>query len=832
LDNVCSVLIKRSAGRILEVPEEATVLGTLFGRLYYRLVNQKSEGSSLSEGGGRAWFWDESEVVDDGIFLIGNGKGMGIELPLLERFCCSASGGLKVVYSGGAVVRSDLEIFDGSSSIGIITQGTIIDRENVLERRINSCGVVRYRIKHEPIGEGWISSRIRGGKEEPIVEFFNEIDISAKLSGDAATSSLATQTQYLLPEDAAIAWLKTYERVTNVESKTFEHDMYQISNVEEFETLLQRGTLHHCTPFDSDCCLVSAFSVVSDQLAVEGAMDASFLDIASSIGNIVPIHSGQTSEVSGSPETNDAVASNLSFFTASHIIPPLKAILARVAMLRALNRRLQLALPWLPVQPIQEKSSLLGGVSGFGVPVDKAGRSRHVGTEWIMLPTIATRIRTCRRLIFTSVKKKFYDALIDSTTTATQLSHDEYELPRDIRTVRINRLKAHRSIDSNKAKSSIFFQLYNEMKSWSGAALRRGFVAKGHGGQKRAFKVKLVGEGVNDYSGPYREVFTDAIREVSEYDQAGRSFLGVLEPSPNHIADVGSDRELYIFSSGEDSSYSGSIMNVSPSEDTVLNYFSSLMHGIDESTREAEGRVAFLGRIAATATRHLIPADFNLPLNLVWKQIVEEPTNLKATINEVALLMSRIDEEEERKRQISLFLSSQQRMLNAFVDGFSGVLPVEVLAVLTGEELQDIVCGNPDVDVDLLRRVTKYENFNETDPVVTYFWEVLREMTTQQRKLFLQFVWARRRLPCKASEFDSPFKIIKDLKSLSRDDEAVGNESLPSASTCFFSLTLPEYRTKEILRNKLLFAIENVCTMESDYITNDVEVGEGWKDIS
>ena len=195
MDNVCSVLIKRSAGRILEVPEEATVLGTLFGRLYYRLVNQKSEGSSLSEGGGRAWFWDESEVVDDGIFLIGNGKGMGIELPLLERFCCSASGGLKVVYSGGAVVRSDLEIFDGSSSIGIITQGTIIDRENVLERRINSCGVVRYRIKHEPIGEGWISSRIRGGKEEPIVEFFNEIDISAKLSGDAATSSLATQTQ-------------------------------------------------------------------------------------------------------------------------------------------------------------------------------------------------------------------------------------------------------------------------------------------------------------------------------------------------------------------------------------------------------------------------------------------------------------------------------------------------------------------------------------------------------------------------------------------------------------------------------------------------------------
>jgi hypothetical protein len=56
------------------------------------------------------------------------------------------------------------------------------------------------------------------------------------------------------------------------------------------------------------------------------------------------------------------------------------------------------------------------------------------------------------------------------------------------------------------------------MRSWSGTALRRGFVAKCHGGQKRAFKVKLIGEGIKDYSGPYKEIFTDAMREVSEYD--------------------------------------------------------------------------------------------------------------------------------------------------------------------------------------------------------------------------------------------------------------------------------------------------------------------------
>ena len=100
-------------------------------------------------------------------------------------------------------------------------------------------------------------------------------------------------------------------------------------------------------------------------------------------------------------------------------------------------------------------------------------------------------------------------------------------------------------------------------------------------------------------------------------------------------------------------------------------------------------------------------------------------------------------------------------------------------------------------------------------------------MTTSERKLFLQFVWARNRLPLKESGFDAPFKIQKDTKNIVND----GDYPLPSASTCFFSLTLPDYPTKEMLKQKLLFAVENVTTMESDYVTNDVEISEGWRGL-
>ena len=92
----------------------------------------------------------------------------------------------------------------------------------------------------------------------------------------------------------------------------------------------------------------------------------------------------------------------------------------------------------------------------------------------------------------------------------------------------------------------------------------------------------------------------------------------------------------------------------------------------------------------------------------------------------------------------------------------SNVLPVEIFPLFTGEELRDIICGNPEVDVDLLRRVVEYEGYNEFDDGIGYFWATLREMSSKERKMFLQFVWVRNRLPMKESDFDAPFKIQRD----------------------------------------------------------------------
>ena len=218
--------------------------------------------------------------------------------------------------------------------------------------------------------------------------------------------------------------------------------------------------------------------------------------------------------------------------------------------------------------------------------------------------------------------------------------------------------------------------------------------------------------------------------------------------------------------------------------------------------------------------RHGIPLDLPLPMETVWRPIVEQAIDPEKRLLELDILASRRGPPDTRATAL---LHWQARMLNSFVEGLSNVLPVEVLTLLTGEELRDAFCGNPDVDVELLRRVVEYEGYEDSDTVVQFFWETLREFTNDQRKAFLQFVWARNRLPLKESDFDAPFKIQK------AGSDKKGEDALPSASTCFFSLTLPDYGTKEQLRDKLLFAIENVTTMETDFQTNSAEIAEGYR---
>jgi hypothetical protein len=139
--------------------------------------------------------------------------------------------------------------------------------------------------------------------------------------------------------------------------------------------------------------------------------------------------------------------------------------------------------------------------------------------------------------------------------------------------------------------------------------------------------------------------------------------------------------------------------------------------------------------------------------------------------------------------------------------GLSAIVPVNLLNLYNWRQLETKVCGTTDVDVDILMEKTNYE-IDRNLPHVAMFWEVLREMSPKERSMFLRFVWGRSRLP--------QGRNFKDFKLAACNVTGNVDDYLPVAHTCFFQLDLPAYTNKEVMRNKLVYAITHCQAIDLD----------------
>ena len=88
--------------------------------------------------------------------------------------------------------------------------------------------------------------------------------------------------------------------------------------------------------------------------------------------------------------------------------------------------------------------------------------------------------------------------------------------------------------------------------------------------------------------------------------------------------------------------------------------------------------------------------------------------------------------------------------------------------------------------------------------------QVLETFSHQDRGAFLRFVWGRSRLP-RPSDFTEAFKIHV---------LPAGDDRLPKADTCFFTLHLPAYSSTEVLRERIIYAIRHCTDMDADALHN------------
>ncbi|XP_042199995.1 E3 ubiquitin-protein ligase NEDD4a isoform X2 [Callorhinchus milii] len=152
------------------------------------------------------------------------------------------------------------------------------------------------------------------------------------------------------------------------------------------------------------------------------------------------------------------------------------------------------------------------------------------------------------------------------------------------------------------------------------------------------------------------------------------------------------------------------------------------------------------------------------------------------------------------------FVNRIQKQMNSFQEGFFELVPQDLIKIFDENELELLMCGLGDVDVNDWRQNTKYKNGYEINhPVIQWFWKAVLLMDSEKRIRFLQFVTGTSRVPMNgfAELYGSNGPQLFTIEQWGTP------EKLPRAHTCFNRLDLPPYESFEELRDKLHVAIEN-----------------------
>jgi other hect domain ubiquitin protein ligase E3 len=367
-------------------------------------------------------------------------------------------------------------------------------------------------------------------------------------------------------------------------------------------------------------------------------------------------------------------------------------------------------------------------------------------------------------------------------------------------------------------KVSVFSKAFEQLKDISTAALR---VPKPQGSDPFiAFEVVFKGEMVVGEAGPYRQFFADLSREI-----VAQNVVKLLCPSPNNREKFGESLDKFVINPSANSAH-----------DLQLFEFLGIL----------------MGCCARTGARFTL----DLP-SYVWKPLIgqnlrfDDLVGIDTPVAEMLKLMENASEElfeesfenfctrlsdetivdlkqngrfipvtyENKDEYISAVLacrfSESEKQSQAIREGLSKLVPNALLNLVTWRQLEDWVCGKPEVDIDLLKRHTRYSGgLAESTPRITWFWEILNEFTQEERLKFIKFCWGQERLPGNDEDFERTNTRFMLKPSMNNE---YGDGALPKADTCFFNLELPEYSSKEIMRDRIRFAILTDCeSMNAD----------------
>lgn len=231
----------------------------------------------------------------------------------------------------------------------------------------------------------------------------------------------------------------------------------------------------------------------------------------------------------------------------------------------------------------------------------------------------------------------------------------------------------------------------------------------------------------------------------------------------------------------------------------ALVYRKKFLESIPGDTKEAISNLSYRGERFED-----LCIDFTLP-GFPEYPLKQDGNNILVNIDNVEEYVSLVVD-----ATIKTGVMSQ---IEAFRTGFNQVLPLSSLQIFTENELDYLFCGVHNLWVaETLTDYVKFDHgYTAQSPPILNLLEIMAEFTPPQQQAFLQFITGCPRLPPGGLGALNP-KLTVVRKNFSGaigdlNSQRTMDAELPSVMTCANYLKLPPYSSKEVMRDRLLYAI-------------------------
>ena len=137
--------------------------------------------------------------------------------------------------------------------------------------------------------------------------------------------------------------------------------------------------------------------------------------------------------------------------------------------------------------------------------------------------------------------------------------------------------------------------------------------------------------------------------------------------------------------------------------------------------------------------------------------------------------------------------------IQSLCQGFYDVIPFESIETFTPTELELLLNGKEEIDLEEVKSSTKYTGgYTESDSTVDLFWKIFENFDPSLRAKLLAFSTGTTKVPLDG--FEPLYTITKGTD---------GIDALPRSHTCFNQIVIPPYKDEKQFREKLILAIEN-----------------------